>query len=71
MNQSVKDDLNYQDVKKWATNTFIFSIPTLLAFLQGLQTNDFKFALGAAYSAMLCSLIDLLIKYKTGVEATK
>ena len=61
-----KNTLNRAEVEKWLNNTFLFSIPALLAFLTALQGGNLQFALGAGYSALLASLIDLIKKYKEG-----
>lgn len=69
------NELNKKDWKRWLRNLFIFSIPTLLAFLYALQgfiTNENHLptsiqiwvAVGGAYQTLLASLIDLFIKYK-------
>lgn len=64
----IKDTLTREDMKKWARNVFIFSSPSLLVFLMALQTGDFQVALGAFYSALLASLIDLIRKYSAGID---
>lgn len=67
MKPSASGEMNKDDWKKWALNTVIFSIPALLAFLSALQTGgDFKFALGAGYSALIGSIIDFIKKYQAG-----
>lgn len=61
---SQKYTLNKQDMKKWGMNTLLFATPTLLAFLTALQNGgSMEFALGAAYSALLSSAIDLTKKF--------
>lgn len=66
----MKDTLTKQDFIKWAKNLLIFSTPAILAFLSALQTHDFTFALGAGYSALAASGLDLYGKYRAGVEST-
>lgn len=69
MIQSNKDSLNWNDLRKWGKNSFLFSIPALLAYLTALQSGgSMSFAAGAAYSAILASSIDLLRKYSAGAE---
>lgn len=68
---SNKDSLNKTDLSKWLKNTFLFSIPALLALLGALQGGvDWKVALGFAGQALITSSIDLLRKYSAGVEGT-
>lgn len=63
----MSDTLNKSDIAKWIKETFIFSIPAILAFLVAFQNGaDVKFALGAGYSALVASLINLYGKYKAG-----
>lgn len=64
--KSKKNKLNRSEVKAWARNTLLFSSPALLAFLTALQGGSLEFALGAGYSALLASLIDLIKKFKEG-----
>lgn len=67
--QSKKLSLNSTDIKKWATNTLLFSSPAILALLSSLQAGQsLDFALGAAYSAILAASIDLLRKFIGGVK---
>lgn len=64
----VKNNLNKQDIKKWAKNTVLFSSPAILAFLLAVQSGaDLDFAKGAAAQAFLASSIDLLKKFRAGV----
>lgn len=67
----MSDTLTREDIKKWAKNALIFSAPAIIAFLTSLQTNDFQFALGAGYSALLAAGLDLYGKYKSGVPVVK
>lgn len=65
----MKDTLTKEDIKKWLKNTLVFSLPAVLVLLSSLQSGgDLHIALGAAYSALLASLIDLLRKYSSGTE---
>ncbi len=69
MYMSTKDSLNQADLLKWAKNTFLFAIPTFLAFLGALQGSmDFKIAVGMATGTLISSSIDLLRKYSAGTE---
>ncbi len=62
--ESPRFHLTEQDLNKWTTNFIIFSMPALLIFLMTLQQKgDFAIAVGAMYSAILASVIDLLKKY--------
>jgi hypothetical protein len=63
--QSQKNSLNLADMKQWAKETIIFSSPAIIIFLTTYQAKgDWHIALGAAYSAILTSLINLFSKYK-------
>lgn len=77
MKQSKKWRLNQADLMKWLKNTLLFSSPAILAVLVALSGSisqghlfptrvDLTFALGAGYSAMLGSLIDLFRKFSAG-----
>lgn len=76
--QKVANSLNKDEIRAWKHETIVFSTPFLLAILNALSsafanrhglptTDDLVFALGAGYSALLASLINLLGKYKQGV----
>lgn len=66
---NIKDRLEKVDIEKWAHDTLIYClVPTLLVFLTTLQTNDFHVALGAAYAALLAAVINLIGKYKSGID---
>jgi hypothetical protein len=61
--------MNREYWMKWANNVLIFSAPAVIIFLTALQQkNDLNLAWGAAYQALITALIDLLLKYKKGVE---
>lgn len=64
--ESRVNTLNRTEALRWLKNTLLFSSPAILAFLTGLQSGDFRFALGAGYSALLSALIDLVRKFKEG-----
>ena len=72
---SKTDSLNKKDWKQVLRNFLIFSIPADLAILGALQVSfvnghfpptgvELIFALGAGYSALMASLIDILMKFK-------
>lgn len=74
---SKENALNNRDWKRWVRNLILFSSPAILAVLNALQgfltnenhlptENQLVFALGAGYSALLASAIDLFQKYKGG-----
>ena len=74
----VRNTLNSDEIQAWKHETIVFSTPFLLAILNALSSafanrhglptpEDLVFALGAGYSALLASLINLLGKYKQGV----
>jgi hypothetical protein len=60
MNGSDSGKINLEEVKHWIKWSVIFASPAIIAFLTALQTQDFSFALGAGYSALLSSLIGLV-----------
>lgn len=75
---SPENNFNKAERLKWIKNTFIFSIPTLLALLSSLQTIvtgtngtffpskvQLIFIMGGAYQTLVASLIDFLIKYRS------
>ena len=69
---SQKYSLTTYDLERWVRNTIIFSIPALIATLTSLQSGqNLEFALGAGYSALLGSLIDLARKYNSETKYTK
>lgn len=62
---STKKRLKKMNWKRWGRNLLLFSAPALLALLTALQGgSSLEFALGAAYSAFLGSLIDLVSKFR-------
>lgn len=63
-----KDTLAWSDIRAWLKETFIFSIPAIVAILTSLAGGmDWRIALGAGYSALGTSLMNLYGKYKAGV----
>lgn len=67
----MKDTLTKEDLKKWGQDTVIYCVlPTLLVFLNSLQTGNFQVAIGAAQVAFVASLINLLKKHSAGVDGS-
>lgn len=69
---NIKDTLSKEDLIKWGNDLIsYFFIPVAIVFLTSLQTGNFQVALGAAYGTTLACAINLLGKYKGGVEEPK
>lgn len=69
MHLPIKDTLTKKDFSKWAKDLInYFVVPVLIVFLSTLQTADLKLALGAAYGTGLACAINLLGKYRSGID---
>ena len=66
--QKFSNQLTKTDVIQWIRETFFFSIPFLVAVLTALGNgHNWSFAIGAGYSALATSLMNLYGKFKAGV----
>lgn len=64
---SKRGELNTADLKKWAKNALVFSLPLAILFLQQLQSGkSLEEALPLVYAALINALIDLLKKLLDG-----
>lgn len=61
---SNKNELDINDIKRWAKNTLIFSIPSLVIVHASIVGGaDIKYAVGAVSAQVVASLIDLGKKF--------
>jgi len=68
---SNKNSLSNADWQQFGSDLIIyFFIPVLIVFLSSLQTGSLQLALGAAYGTALASAINLLGKFKSGIQST-
>lgn len=69
MNLPIKDTLTKQDFVSWGFDLInYFIVPVLVVFLSTLQTQDFQLAVGAAYGTAVACGINLLGKYRSGID---
>ncbi len=65
----MKNNLSHEDIKEWIVDLIVFNLtPVLLVFLTTLQSGNYQMAFGAAYTALIAALINLVQKYKSGVD---
>jgi hypothetical protein len=68
MNPKTSNQLTREDITIWIRETFFFSVPFLVAILMSLSNGHaWPIALGAGYSALATSLMNLYGKYKAGI----
>ena len=60
MKGTVSGYINLAEIKHWLKWSLVFASPAIVAFLTAIQSGDYQFALGAAYSAFLSSMIGLV-----------
>ena len=67
--QSTKNNLSSEDLKQWLVDLIVFNLtPVVLVFLTTLQSGNYQMAFGAAYTALIAALINLVQKYKSGSD---
>ncbi len=66
---SGKNEIVWEDIKRWANNIFIFSSGSIIIFLVALQTGaTIQTALLALYGALINAVIDLVRKYQQEIK---
>lgn len=63
---SDKNELIWNDIKRWLRNVVLFTTPSLIIFLTALSNGvDVRIAALSLYGSLINALIDLLIKFKS------
>lgn len=63
---SNKNEVVWEDVKRWARNLLVFSAGSIIVFLTALQSGaDIQTAAIALYGALINAVIDILMKFKS------
>lgn len=63
--KSFKNELIWEDIKRWGRNTLLFTTPALIVFLTALSNGkSLNDALMVMYPAFINLVIDLLRKYR-------